>query len=260
MHSSQETHCFAKRNAGRRAMRRSLAGTCMAVGILATSAGCSMIGNVGKSLAHNTALNETMLAFRNHSWSAKSWHSNQQRFCEQPHFDHFEAGYRAGYQSVASGGNGCAPPLPPRKYWGWTYQSPTGKAKADAWFAGFPYGAAAAEQDGLQNWSELSTRVRTSPTSTAQIPTSPKPEHLPISTATLAAPVSTRVAELLPAPREPAGKGVGNPVAKTLPTGMKRPNYVDIERLIEQPIAAPPPVTAPPVSAPPVSGLPNQLH
>lgn len=68
----------------------------------------------------------------------------------------FAEGYRQGYEDVAYGvSNGCTPSFPPRDYWGWQYQSAEGQKKVSAWFAGYPHGARAAEEEGVGNWSQI---------------------------------------------------------------------------------------------------------
>ena len=58
---------------------------------------------------------------------------------------------------VADGGTGCTPAFPPRDLWGWKYQSCEGQARVAAWFAGYPHGARAAEEDGIGNWNQIQT-------------------------------------------------------------------------------------------------------
>jgi len=65
-----------------------------------------------------------------------------------PHSVDYAKGFEDGYYDVASGGEGCPPPLPPKKYWGVSYQSPVGQEHVKAWFQGFRDGAAAAKADG----------------------------------------------------------------------------------------------------------------
>lgn len=76
-------------------------------------------------------------------------------YSSEPQISSFGEGFRDGYMSVANGGNGCVPALPPRNYWSWRYQSLEGQAKVAAWYAGFPYGAAAAEEDGAANYQMI---------------------------------------------------------------------------------------------------------
>jgi hypothetical protein len=60
----------------------------------------------------------------------------------------YAQGFEDGYYDVASGGDGCPPALPPKKYWRATYSTPAGAEHVDAWFQGFRDGAAAATADG----------------------------------------------------------------------------------------------------------------
>ncbi len=73
------------------------------------------------------------------------------------HLHEFCEGFRAGYDAIAEGGDGCTPAFPPRQYWGWRYQSAEGQEKVAAWYAGFPHGARAAEEDGIGNWGQIQT-------------------------------------------------------------------------------------------------------
>jgi hypothetical protein len=59
------------------------------------------------------------------------------------------------YLRVVSGGSGCVPPLPPREYWSWKYQTAEGQAKVAAWFDGFTYGAQAADEEGAGMWQDI---------------------------------------------------------------------------------------------------------
>ncbi|MCC6510764.1 MAG: hypothetical protein IT423_16790 [Pirellulaceae bacterium] len=69
--------------------------------------------------------------------------------------DDFCAGYRQGFEDVAGGGTGCTPSFPPRDYWGWQHQSAEGQKKVSSWFAGYPHGARAAEEQGVGSWSQI---------------------------------------------------------------------------------------------------------
>lgn len=72
-----------------------------------------------------------------------------------PH--HFGEGFRAGYVDICRGGSGCPPTLPPKCYWGFWYRNEAGRAKTVEWFNGFAAGAAAAQQQGLQQFGQLVT-------------------------------------------------------------------------------------------------------
>lgn len=117
--------------------------------------GCTALQGVQEYIAYNDLTNDFVLGWRNSAWARQAWQMRRDNFLDQPYLEHFGAGFRAGYISVASGGNGCTPALPPREYWSWKYQTPEGQGKVAAWFSGFPHGARAAEEDGAGNWSQI---------------------------------------------------------------------------------------------------------
>jgi hypothetical protein len=60
----------------------------------------------------------------------------------------YRRGFIDGYCGVALGGDGCAPVVPPNRYWGWRYQDADGAECVAAWYEGHPAGVAAAMQAG----------------------------------------------------------------------------------------------------------------
>ncbi|MCA9130543.1 MAG: hypothetical protein KDB22_25820 [Planctomycetales bacterium] len=93
---------------------------------------------------------------RNRSFSAKGWHRRKDAYCREKHLGDFCKGFRAGYEAVCEGGNnGCTPAFPPSDYWSWEYQSGEGHERTAAWFAGYPHGARAAEEDGVAHWHQV---------------------------------------------------------------------------------------------------------
>ena len=84
------------------------------------------------------------------SWLRRRHHFQKEKFDKD-----FRAGFRAGYEEVAAGGNGCCPAVPPQNYWSWEFQSAEGRGRTQAWYAGFPHGARAAEEDGVANWNQM---------------------------------------------------------------------------------------------------------
>ncbi|MEZ6121842.1 MAG: hypothetical protein R3C49_01550 [Planctomycetaceae bacterium] len=105
---------------------------------------------------------------RNHVLASKAW--GHWSWCYE-HLDHprdFAKGFKAGYQDVLAGGNGCQPTLPPQCYWKPFYQTPKGVCRIHAWFDGYSHGALAAKQDGYGALSEIPI----SPTARANIETS----------------------------------------------------------------------------------------
>lgn len=128
----------------------------LGVAVLFTaSTGCATFQGVRDYIQYNDATDDFVVGWRNYVWANKAWAAQKDCYYGQPHLADFGEGFRAGYRNVAAGGDGCPPPLPPRNYWNWKHQSPEGQAKIAAWFSGYPYGAAAAEQEGAGNWREI---------------------------------------------------------------------------------------------------------
>lgn len=102
---------------------------------------------------------EMKVEFRNRYLAKEAWNSLQETYGCMNHEKDFGRGFREGYHNVASGGPGCPPILPPRRYWSVRYMSMDGRARTEAWFAGFRYGALVAEQDGVGLFMELPTSL-----------------------------------------------------------------------------------------------------
>ncbi len=119
--------------------------------------GCSAVGGAKNTWNYSGMWNEMMMGYRNEAWANKAWHNRKHQFCREKHLHEFCEGFRTGYAAVSDGGEGCNPAFPPREYWGWKYQSAEGQEKVAAWYAGFPHGARAAEEDGIGTWSQIQT-------------------------------------------------------------------------------------------------------
>jgi hypothetical protein len=94
-------------------------------------------------------LREYKINQRNKYLAKRAWDCNAPLYHEVEYPEDFARGFEKGYYDVACGGNGCTPALPPRRYWTVTYASPVGHRRTHAWFEGYKYGAAVAEQDGI---------------------------------------------------------------------------------------------------------------
>lgn len=127
---------------------------------LASFSGCTAMTGLNNYWAYNSYWNDGMMGFRNGSYAHKAWHARKHNFASQQYLKDFQRGFKAGYMDVANGGKGCTPTFPPREYWGWRYQSCEGQARVAAWFAGFPHGARAAEEDGVGQWHQIQSAAR----------------------------------------------------------------------------------------------------
>jgi hypothetical protein len=122
---------------------------------LATLSGCAAVTGFKDHWNYSSSWNEMMVGYRNKAWSSKAWHCRKNSFCREKHLHEFHRGFLAGYQAVADGSDGCTPAFAPREYWSWKYQTSEGQNKVAAWFAGYPHGARAAEEDGVGNWTQM---------------------------------------------------------------------------------------------------------
>lgn len=123
--------------------------------IVCNCAGCSWVQAIQDNIYYNDPVDDFVIGWRNKAWSDEAWRRAKHEFEGHPQFHAFGEGFKAGYVNIASGGNGCPPPVPPNKYWNWRYQSLEGQAKVAAWFEGWPYGVAAAEQDNAGAGREI---------------------------------------------------------------------------------------------------------
>ncbi len=124
---------------------------------LIPSSGCTAWTGVQQSWQYNGYFNESMIGLRHSSLASKAWHSRKHCHSHERYMKEFSRGFKAGYMSVAGGGDGCTPSHAPREYWGWQYQSAEGQTRVASWFAGFPQGVHAAEQDGVGGWTQIQT-------------------------------------------------------------------------------------------------------
>jgi hypothetical protein len=128
----------------------------LGMGVL-SSTGCTAVTGLTNLFKYNNDLNEYIMSSRAYSMSGKAWHARKHCFVDQKYLKDFQRGFRAGYMQVADSGSGCTPAFPPVEYWNWCYQSAEGQARVAAWFAGFPHGAQAAEEEGVGMWNQIQT-------------------------------------------------------------------------------------------------------
>ena len=120
-----------------------------------TIAGCSAFRGINEHFQYNDETDDFMIGSRIGMKAHRAWLAHCTEFAGHHHWFTFGKGFRAGYTNVASGGNGCPPPVPPRNYWSWIYQTEKGQARVSAWFEGYPYGALAAEEDGAGDYRQV---------------------------------------------------------------------------------------------------------
>jgi hypothetical protein len=123
-----------------------------------------------------------------------------------------ESGFKQGFADfLYSGGTGAPPPVPPRCYWNYCYETPEGHKAIEAWFAGFRAGAESAKESGYRKLVLVpaSTCLPSMAPQTPQLPP-PSPSAAP---GMLPAPTTSKEEEL-PVPRQApnsAGPIIGDP-------------------------------------------------
>ena len=71
----------------------------------------------------------------------------------EPFSEDARSGFEAGFVDyLDAGGIGHLPPLPPRRYWKATYETPEGQLAMQEWFSAYKHGAAMAEASGYRQF------------------------------------------------------------------------------------------------------------
>ena len=143
-----------KRDPEKNLIYRLVAAGCLAVAFT-SSIGCRGLNHWRHEF--QGCVSNHMVDFSNRALAQKAWIREKHRFNDRQYVQEFKDGFIDGYLDVATGGDGCTPTIAPPKYWGWAYQTPHGQAAVNAFFQGFPFGAKAAEQDGVGYWNEIPT-------------------------------------------------------------------------------------------------------
>jgi len=147
--------CRAPAAARRRPARAALV-------LLALASGCAQVKGLQDQLSYNDGLYQLTTRWRSSARAGCAWKRHAAEFCGQPYLRDFGAGFRQGYVDVANGEDGCPPPLPPRDYWASGCDTGEGQCRSEAWYAGYPCGVQAAEQDAAGVFRPIrpSTQIR----------------------------------------------------------------------------------------------------
>ena len=116
--------------------------------LLASSTGCM------RNPALRSLLEEPIIDYRDMVWARRAYNLRYGN-CDRAFTNHFRNGFVEGYCSVCEGGDGYVPALPPEEYWGYEYQSAEGSQCVNAWFEGYPLGAAAARKDNAGKYHDV---------------------------------------------------------------------------------------------------------
>ena len=128
------------------------------VSLLAAS-GC---GHMAGRVVHSEFVTDRVLRSQDRRLALQAWREASAQLGPQPHPREFRDGFIDGFIDRANGATGCAPDTPPPKYYSWRYLTPHGAMAVQSWFAGYPYGVAAAERCGVADArvAQVSPRLR----------------------------------------------------------------------------------------------------
>lgn len=194
----------------------------LALTLMASLAGCASIGD---------GIINCEMSIRNKILAQKAWGHWSWCYGELEYPWHFAKGFKAGYQNILNGGNGCQPTLPPKCYWKPDFQTPEGHCMIHAWFDGFSHGALAAKQDGYGALGELPI----SPTARANIELNRMPREdtnfyngagmMPVMEGGILPPPTGDDQFVMPVPDSPTTNGMG---------GIEGPTGISPERPYEE--------------------------
>ncbi len=219
--------------------------------------GCRLTSAIAHNACFETALFSDEVCSQCHYWwlAQSLWKQYETAHPNLPNASDFGKGFRAGFVDyLTAGGNGCAPPIPPAKYWV-TGSPPEQRQAANAWTQGFREGVAAAKATGYREQIVLSLTKCESP---PPLPPSPPAPH-PTGPAPVPPPSPGPVPQPLPPPRPvqpedlPPPRQV--PQAGRLPTkppspGASAPVAPDVEVETEEAQLLPPMPCTGPIVAP----------
>jgi hypothetical protein len=109
---------------------------------------------------------------RNRDLAEAAWGDYFGKHPTMEYSEAFECGFKEGFADYLFwGGTGAPPPVPPRNYWNYKYETPEGQQAAQNWFAGFRAGAESARESGYRKLVLVpaSTCLASSP-HTTQVP------------------------------------------------------------------------------------------
>lgn len=140
---------------------------CWLAALVVLPTGCQLAANSvhGVCAEITRKIDDTKECKRNKLLAAAVWEDIQRT-------GHYSVDYGLGFKDgfvdfLDAGGNGSPPPVPPRRYLTFRFQTPEGYQAINDWFAGFRHGAAVAAESGYRQYiiapSQLSPPVPNGP-------------------------------------------------------------------------------------------------
>ncbi len=115
--------------------------------VLLVPVGCS-------TLSTSNMVQQPVNAYRDRVWAQRAYNLRYSS-CQRKYGDDFKRGFIDGYCDVCDGSDGYVPATAPDCYRGFEYQTPEGAKCVNAWFTGYPLGAAAAKQNNAGSFRNV---------------------------------------------------------------------------------------------------------
>lgn len=137
----------------------------LVVGVLLSclmGSGCNLVVNATRNACNEPCRLATEYKERiSHCMLAdRAWARIQKESPDISYSGHYAAGFKAGFTDYLwAGGSGSPPPLPPRRYWKFRYESLDGYQDIQDWFDGYRHGSAAAEHSGYRDTITVPTSL-----------------------------------------------------------------------------------------------------
>lgn len=151
--------------------------------------GCAPLWQSARSslvqpLIYRRTVTDAKECHRNRELADAAWADFFSKHTNIEYTKDFECGFKEGFADyLYSGGAGAPPPVPPRCYWNYKYETPEGHKAIHNWFAGFREGAVCAKQSGYRQLTVVpastcllrATSQTTQPTTSSPSPASGTP-------------------------------------------------------------------------------------
>lgn len=132
--------------------------------LCAAPSGCNLVINATRNACYEPTRLCTEYKERcsHRSLAKKVWSEVQAQSADVTFSEHYGRGFRQGFVDfIWAGGTGQPPPIPPRPYWKFRYESSEGYEDIRDWFDGYRHGTAMAEAGGYRELVVIPTRFMT---------------------------------------------------------------------------------------------------
>jgi hypothetical protein len=174
------------------------------VGLGFTCQGCAPLWQSARSsviqpLIYRRVTTDYLECRRNRELADEAWGSYFSKHPTLEYSKDFESGFKEGFADyLYSGGTGAPPPVPPRCYWNYKYETPEGHQAAQSWFAGFRAGAESARESGYRKLVLIPASTSLPTSGIQSTPLAPQSQAAGTATSPGAA---THAEEMLPPPK-----------------------------------------------------------